>query len=100
MTTFQRRVNMSTNDGQLFTQAELFAQNNPVDTAFIVTCLCFAMPIIPAVGLGYSGYSTRKNGLASFFPAMIAMAVCSVQCELDWVHWGEADQKGGSWGIR
>ncbi|KAL1897973.1 hypothetical protein Sste5346_003826 [Sporothrix stenoceras] len=35
--------------------------------------------IIPAVGLGYSGYSTKKNSLASFYLALLAVICCSVQ---------------------
>jgi len=31
------------------------------------------------IGLGYSGYSTRKSGLASFMPAILAVSVCSIQ---------------------
>lgn len=54
------------------------------DTLFILTCCCFCWTIIPAVGLGYSGYSTRKSGLASFMPAILAIACCSLQ----WYGWG------------
>ena len=49
------------------------------DTAFILVCSVFCWPIIPAVGLGYSGYSTRRSGLASFMPAVLAVACCSIQ---------------------
>ena len=49
------------------------------DTAFILVCSVFCWPIIPAVGLGYSGYSTRRSGLASFMPAILSVAVCSIQ---------------------
>ncbi|KAF2431001.1 Rh-like protein/ammonium transporter [Tothia fuscella] len=49
------------------------------DTAFVLVCSVFCWPIIPAVGLGYSGYSTRRNGLASFMPAILSVAVCSIQ---------------------
>jgi ammonia channel protein AmtB len=49
------------------------------DTAFILVCSVFCWPIIPAVGLGYSGYSTRRSGLASFMPAILAISVCSIQ---------------------
>jgi len=50
-----------------------------VDTLFVLVCCCFCWTIIPAVGLGYSGYSTRKSGLASFMPAILSVAVCSIQ---------------------
>ncbi|EKG19686.1 Ammonium transporter [Macrophomina phaseolina MS6] len=50
-----------------------------VDTVFILVCIVFCWPIIPAVGLGYSGYSTRKSGLASFYPSILAVACCSIQ---------------------
>ncbi|OJJ45806.1 hypothetical protein ASPZODRAFT_68663 [Penicilliopsis zonata CBS 506.65] len=49
------------------------------DTVFILVCCVFCWPIVPAVGLGYSGYSTRRSGLASFYPGLLAIAVCTVQ---------------------
>ena len=49
------------------------------DTAFVLVCSVFCWPIIPAVGMGYSGYSTRKSGLASFMPAILSVGVCSIQ---------------------
>ncbi|EXJ75110.1 uncharacterized protein A1O5_01806 [Cladophialophora psammophila CBS 110553] len=49
------------------------------DTVFILVCTVFCWPIIPAVGLGYSGYSTRRSGLASFIPAVLTVCVCSIQ---------------------
>lgn len=52
---------------------------NKIDTAFVMTCCAFCWPIIPAVGLGYSGYSTRWNSIASFYPALIAVSVCTIQ---------------------
>ncbi|EED17345.1 ammonium transporter, putative [Talaromyces stipitatus ATCC 10500] len=50
-----------------------------IDTVFILVCCVFCWPIIPAVGLGYSGYSTRRSGLASFYPGLIAVIMCTVQ---------------------
>ena len=50
-----------------------------IDTVFVLVCTVFCWPIIPAVGLGYSGYSTRRSGLASFIPAVLTVCVCSVQ---------------------
>jgi len=49
------------------------------DTAFILVCSVFCWPIIPAVGLGYSGYSHARNGLASFMPSILVISVCSIQ---------------------
>ncbi|PWY65696.1 Rh-like protein/ammonium transporter [Aspergillus heteromorphus CBS 117.55] len=49
------------------------------DTLFILVCSVFCWLIIPAVGLAYSGYSTRHNSLASFYPGLLAVAVCSIQ---------------------
>lgn len=49
------------------------------DTLFVLACTVFCWPIIPAVGLGYSGYSTRRSGLASFIPAVYVVCVCSIQ---------------------
>lgn len=50
-----------------------------IDTVFILVCSVFCWPIIPAVGLGYSGYSTRRSGLASFMPSILCISVCSIQ---------------------
>lgn len=49
------------------------------DTLFILVCSVFCWLIIPAVGLACSGYSTRFNSLASFYPGLLAVAVCSLQ---------------------
>lgn len=49
------------------------------DTLFILVCSVFCWLIIPAIGLAYSGYSTRYNSLASFYPGLLAVAVCSIQ---------------------
>lgn len=54
------------------------------DTLFVLTCSVFCWTIIPAVGLGYSGYSTRKSGLASVMPAILSVVVCTIQ----WWLWG------------
>jgi ammonia channel protein AmtB len=39
----------------------------------------FCWPIIPAVGLAYSGYSHRRNGMASFMPSLMVISCCSIQ---------------------
>jgi len=57
---------------------------NKIDALFILVCSVFCWPIIPAVGLGYSGYSTRRSGLASFYTALLSISVCSIQ----WWLWG------------
>ncbi|KAG9233922.1 putative ammonium transporter [Amylocarpus encephaloides] len=49
------------------------------DTLFVLVCTVFCWPIIPAVGLAYSGYSHRRNGMASFMPSLLVMGVCTVQ---------------------
>lgn len=49
------------------------------DTLFVLVCCVFCWPIVPAVGLGYSGYSTHKSSLASFYPAILSIGVCSIQ---------------------
>lgn len=54
-------------------------QCDKVDTAFVFACCAFCWPIVPAVGLAYSGYSTKGNGLASFYPSILAMGVCTLQ---------------------
>jgi ammonia channel protein AmtB len=58
---------------------EAWENCSKTDTLFILVCTVFCWPIIPAVGLGYSGYSTRRSGLASFIPSILAVAVCSIQ---------------------
>lgn len=58
---------------------QAWAACDKIDTVFILVCTVFCWPIIPAVGLGYSGYSTRKSGLASFYPSILAIACCSIQ---------------------
>lgn len=50
-----------------------------IDTLFVLVCTVFCWTIIPAVGLGYSGYSTRRSGLASFIPSVLTVCVCSIQ---------------------
>jgi len=49
------------------------------DTVFVLVCTVFCWPIIPAVGLAYSGYSHRRNGMASFMPSLLVISVCSIQ---------------------
>jgi ammonia channel protein AmtB len=61
------------------TVLEAWKACDKTDTAFILVCSVFCWPIIPAVGLGYSGYSTRRSGLASFMPAVLAIGCCSIQ---------------------
>jgi len=46
---------------------------------FVLVCTVFCWPIIPAVGLAYSGYSHRRNGMASFMPSLLVISVCSIQ---------------------
>jgi hypothetical protein len=50
----------------------------PTQPSFLL-CSVFCWPIIPAVGLGYSGYSTRRSALDSFMPAVLAIRCCSIQ---------------------
>lgn len=52
---------------------------DPTDTAFVLVCSVFCWPIIPAVGLAYSGYSVKRNSLASFYSAVLSVAVCTIQ---------------------
>ncbi|TVY88736.1 Ammonium transporter [Lachnellula willkommii] len=49
------------------------------DTLFVLVCSVFCWPIIPAVGLAYSGYSHRRNGMASFMPSILVMGCCTIQ---------------------
>lgn len=49
------------------------------DTLFILVCTVFCWPIIPAVGIAYTGYSHPRNGLAAFMPSILTIAVCTIQ---------------------
>ncbi|KAH7324004.1 putative ammonium transporter [Rhexocercosporidium sp. MPI-PUGE-AT-0058] len=49
------------------------------DTLFVLVCTVFCWPIIPAVGLAYSGYSHRRNGMASFMPSLLVISCCTIQ---------------------
>ncbi|KAF2846332.1 Rh-like protein/ammonium transporter [Plenodomus tracheiphilus IPT5] len=50
-----------------------------IDTLFVLVCCVFCWSIIPAVGIAYSGYTTRSNSLAAVMPAILAVIVCSIQ---------------------
>lgn len=56
-----------------------WAACNLTDTLFVLVCTVFCWPIIPAVGLAYSGYSHRRNGMASFMPGILSIGICSIQ---------------------
>lgn len=43
------------------------------DTAFVLVCTVFCWPIIPAVGLAYSGYSHRRNGKYLFHSSSFSL---------------------------
>lgn len=58
---------------------EAWAKCDLTDTLFVLVCTVFCWPIIPAVGLAYSGYSHRRNGMASFMPGILSIGVCSIQ---------------------
>ncbi|KAF2833738.1 Rh-like protein/ammonium transporter [Ophiobolus disseminans] len=49
------------------------------DTLFVLVCCVFCWGIIPAVGIAYSGYTTRSNSLAAVMPAILAVIVCTIQ---------------------
>jgi ammonia channel protein AmtB len=65
------------------------------DTLFVFVCcvFCKSSPqdasiheltksgwgIIPAVGIAYSGYTTRSNSLSAIMPAILAVIVCTIQ---------------------
>ncbi|CAK7212778.1 hypothetical protein SCUCBS95973_001581 [Sporothrix curviconia] len=61
------------------TVAENWANCDKLDVLFVITCSAICWGIVPAVGLGYSGYSTRRNSLASFYPALLAVICVTVQ---------------------
>ena len=59
----------------------LWAQCDRIDTLFIVFCCAACWLVVPAIGLAFSGYSIRRNGLASYFPALLTIIFVSLQCE-------------------
>ncbi|KAL3427904.1 ammonium transporter mep2 [Phlyctema vagabunda] len=61
------------------TVLEAWEACDKTDTAFILVCSVFCWPIIPAVGLGYSGYSHKRNAMASFYPSLLAISCCTIQ---------------------
>jgi len=61
------------------TVLEAWQRCDLTDTLFVLVCTVFCWPIIPAVGLAYSGYSHRRNGMASFMPGILSIGVCSIQ---------------------
>lgn len=61
------------------TVLDAWKQCDLTDTLFVLVCTVFCWPIIPAVGLAYSGYSHRRNGMASFMPGILSIGVCTVQ---------------------
>ncbi|KAJ9148870.1 Ammonium transporter [Pleurostoma richardsiae] len=50
-----------------------------IDTLFVIFCTAICWTIIPTVGIAYSGYSWRRNGMAAAMPAVLTIAVCSIQ---------------------
>ncbi|OIW35689.1 Rh-like protein/ammonium transporter [Coniochaeta ligniaria NRRL 30616] len=50
-----------------------------IDTLFIIFCTTICWTIVPTVGIAYSGYSWKRNGLTSFMPAVLTIATCSIQ---------------------
>jgi ammonia channel protein AmtB len=61
----------------LFTESK--NDNADHTKVFVLVCSVFCWPIIPAVGLAYSGYSHRRNGMASFMPSILVMGCCTIQ---------------------
>ncbi|KAM0753818.1 putative ammonium transporter [Meredithblackwellia eburnea MCA 4105] len=51
---------------------------NGGDMAWIATATVFCWSIIPGVGMLYSGYTNRKNALATVWTSLITMSVSSV----------------------
>lgn len=50
-----------------------------LDTLFVLFCSTTCWLVVPAIGLAYSGYSIKGNGLASYFPSLLAMLCVSIQ---------------------
>ncbi|KAG0646590.1 Ammonium transporter 1 [Hyphodiscus hymeniophilus] len=74
---------------------EAWKQCDLTDTLFVLVCTVFCWAIIPAVGLAYSGYSHRRNGMASFMPGILSIGVCSIQ----WFVIGYSFAYGGGSGV-
>ncbi|KAK3352665.1 ammonium transporter AmtB-like domain-containing protein [Lasiosphaeria hispida] len=49
------------------------------DTLFVLVCTVFCWTIVPTVGIAYSGYSWKRNGMTAAMPAVLTIATCSIQ---------------------
>lgn len=56
-----------------------WAKCDRLDTLFVLFCSTTCWLVVPAIGLAYSGYSIKGNGLASYYPSLLAMLCVSIQ---------------------
>ncbi|MCO5562920.1 hypothetical protein L7F22_016556 [Adiantum nelumboides] len=58
---------------------DAWSKCDKLDTLFVLFCTSACWLVVPAIGLAYSGYSIRGNGLASYFPALLVMLIVTIQ---------------------
>lgn len=58
---------------------EAWEQCDKIDTLFVIFCTCICWTIVPTVGIAYSGYTWRRNGLSAAIPAVLVIITCSIQ---------------------
>ncbi|EPE06828.1 ammonium transporter [Ophiostoma piceae UAMH 11346] len=58
---------------------EAWERCDKIDTLFVIFCTCICWTIVPTVGIAYSGYTWRRNGLSAAIPAVLVIITCSIQ---------------------
>uniref|UniRef100_A0A8H7K405 Ammonium transporter AmtB-like domain-containing protein n=1 Tax=Bionectria ochroleuca TaxID=29856 RepID=A0A8H7K405_BIOOC len=54
-------------------------QFDKTDILFIIFCSTICWQIVPAVGLAYAGYSTRRNAMSAIYTSLLVLIVCTIQ---------------------
>ncbi|KAK1834271.1 ammonium transporter AmtB-like domain-containing protein [Podospora conica] len=66
-----------------------------IDTLFVLVCTVFCWTIVPTVGIAYSGYAWKRNGMSAAMAAVLTIATCSIQWFV--VGYTLAYGPGGGW---
>jgi ammonia channel protein AmtB len=66
-----------------------------VDTLFVLVCTVLCWTIVPTVGIAYSGYAWKRNGMSAAMAAVLTIATCSIQWFV--VGYTLAYGPGGGW---
>ncbi|CAG9947886.1 unnamed protein product [Clonostachys rosea f. rosea IK726] len=61
------------------TMAVDWEQFDKTDILFIIFCSTICWQIVPAVGLAYAGYSTRRNAMSAIYTSLLVLIVCTIQ---------------------